>query len=147
MRLSAQRPTRCAAQRAERDAEAHGEDEGRTRQQQGRRQPFQDQRGDRDLLPVREAEVEGEHALHVDPQLHQQRPVQAELLPKLLDEPLIRRTRLPGDDGRRITRRGVDQEEVADDDGEHDHHRLHAPPQQEARQVRCLHQAVRNTSS
>ena len=106
--------------------------EGGAGQQQRRRQPLQDQRGDAALLRVGEAEVELRHMAEIDAELGDQRLVEAELLAQLVDQLLVRRPGLAGDDAGRVAGGGVDQQEADHRDRQHDQHHLdQAPAEQE----------------
>ena len=83
MTLSAMRPTRLGGHRAQRDAGDDGEQERCEGKQQGRRQPFQDQPGDRPSLAERRAQVAVQHVVQVERKLGGERLVQAELCPQL----------------------------------------------------------------
>ena len=101
------------------------------RQQQRGGQTVQNQCHDGDLIAVGIAEIAGQDAFEIRPELPVERLIEAELGAQLGDELGVAGSCFTRKDGGGIARRHVDQHEVQDHDPEHDHNRFEEALKQE----------------
>ena len=121
--LSSARPAPQRRDDADGQADHQLADDAAGHQQQRRRQPRRDQAGDLGLLQVAAAHVAVEQPAQVTQVLHQQRPVEAQLVPDVLDRLL--RGRAAGDLPHRVGGQHVKQQEGDEADPQKDQRGLH----------------------
>ena len=122
-------------ERAHRGADDERDEKGRAGQQQCRRQALHDQAEHRLLLTIAEAEIEGEIALQIDPELGQEGLIETEARAQLFEQLRIGGAGLAGQHLRGIAGCGADQQEVQHGDGEEHDDALHEPAGEELREV------------